>query len=214
MKVVSTNIGRPTTVIWQGKSEQTGIYKFPTSDPIQLGTEIVEKDTISDRKHHGGLHKACYLFSKDYYPYWKEKYPDLQWDWGMFGENITIDGMDESELYIGSVYQLGDAMVQITTPRQPCYKLGLRFKDQNIIQEFVDHGHPGTYVRILKEGAVLKGDSFLLAEQASHSLTIEKFYKLLYSKEKDQEMLKMAIENEAIPIKTKDTLRRYIKKGP
>jgi MOSC domain-containing protein YiiM len=211
MKVLATNIGKSTTILWNGKEEQTGIFKYPSNKPILLGNTNVHNDTISDRFHHGGAFKACYLFSADYYPYWKNKYPALDWDWGMFGENVTIDGMDESELYIGSVYRLGDAMVQITVPRQPCYKLGLRFKDQNIIQEFVDHGHPGTYVRIIKEGTVQKGDSYTLVDQVSTSLTIKEFYELLYKKEKNQEMLQMAIENEAIPIKTKDTLRQYIK---
>lgn len=210
MKVVATNIGKSTTILWNGRKEQTGIFKYPSPQPILLENTQVQNDTISDRIHHGGEFKACYLFSTDYYPYWKNKYPSLDWDWGMFGENVTIDGMDESELYIGSVYRLGDATVQITVPREPCYKLGIRFKDQNIIREFVDHGHPGTYVRILEEGSVEKGDSFLLVEQASHSLTIEKFYKLLYSKQKDQDLLNLAIENEAIPDKTRKKLRRHL----
>ncbi len=214
MKVISTNIGKPTSFQWQGQTEETGIFKYPVAEPIFLGCTKVEKDTITDRKHHGGSFKACYLFSSTHYPYWQERYPSLDWDWGMFGENITIDKMEESALIIGSVYRLGNALVQITIPREPCYKLGVRFQDQEIIKAFVDHGHPGTYVKVLKEGTVQKGDSFLLQDQANHNLNISDFYRMLYAKEKDQDLLKIVQGLEAIPQRTKDKLSRYKKKGP
>jgi len=199
MRVVSTNIGKSVTINWRGGSEQTGMYKYPTTQPIFLGLETVDKDTITDRKHHGGVYQACYLYSADYYPYWKDKYPYLTWDWGMFGENITVEGLDETTLRIGSVYSLGEAVVEITVPRQPCYKLGIRFDAQKIVQEFVTHEHPGTYVRILKEGNVGKGDSFTLVTEAPDNLTTVDFYRMLYAKKKDQQILEMALKNEAIP---------------
>ncbi len=210
MKVVSTNIGKATTIEWRGGSEQTGMYKYPTSQPIFLGLETVDKDTITDRKHHGGVYQACYLYSADYYPYWKDKYPHLSWDWGMFGENITVEGLDETTLRIGSVYSLGEAIVEITVPRQPCYKLGIRFDAQKIVQEFVTHEHPGTYVRILKEGNVAKGDSFTLVKKASENLTTVDFYRMLYAQEKDQKILKLVLENDAIPPDKRKKLLRFL----
>jgi len=214
MKVIATNIGKPTTIHWKNKTELTGIFKYPVLESILLRSTQVDKDTITDRKHHGGTFKACYLFSSTHYPYWQERYPLLAWDWGMFGENITIDKMKESELIIGSVYRLGNALVQITIPREPCYKLGVRFQDQGIIKAFVDHGHPGTYVRVLQEGTVQKGDDFLLQDQADHGLNISDYYKMLYAREKDQELIKIAHGIDAIPQRSKDKLSRYIKKGP
>ncbi|NNJ88207.1 MAG: MOSC domain-containing protein [Eudoraea sp.] len=214
MKVISTNVGKPTSFEWQGKTEETGIFKFPVAEPVFLGSTQVSKDTISDPKHHGGTFKACYMFSSTYYPYWEERYPSLDWDWGMFGENITVDNMEETELIIGSVYSLGNARVQITIPREPCYKLGVRFQDQGIIKAFVDHGHPGTYVRVLKEGTVHKGDVFLLQDQANHGVSVSDLYKVLYSKEKDQDLLHILQGLEAIPQRTRKKLGRYIKKGP
>lgn len=214
MKVISTNLGKPTTFHWNGIEEQTGIFKFPVTEPISLRSVQVDKDTITDRKHHGGTFKACYLFSSTNYPYWQERYPSLDWNWGMFGENITIDSMEESELIIGSVYLLGNALVQITIPREPCYKLGVRFMDQDIIKAFVDHCHPGTYVKVLKEGTVQKGDDFLLQEQAKHSLNISDYYKMLYARDKDQDLIKIAQRIEAIPQRTRDKLSKYIKRDP
>ncbi len=214
MQVISTNIGQPTTIHWNGKQEPTGIYKYPVTEPIFLRSSQVDKDTVSDPKHHGGTFKACYLFSSTHYPYWRERYPALDWDWGMFGENITIDHMDETALIIGATYRLGNALVQITIPREPCYKLGVRFKDQKIIKAFVDHGHPGTYVKVVQEGTVQTGDLFELAEQEYHNLTIYNYYKMLYAREKDQELLKIVQRLDAIPQRTKDKWKKYQKKGP
>ena len=140
MKIISTNIAIPRTVLWRGREIQTGIYKKPVSEPIYLGKEDVANDAVIDRKHHGGEHKACYLFGSDYYEDWKEKYPELDWDWGMFGENLTVEGLDENNLQIGAVYQLGKTIVQITEPRQPCYKLGIKFGTQKVIVEFLKYG--------------------------------------------------------------------------
>jgi MOSC domain-containing protein YiiM len=213
MKVISTNVGSPKTFIWKGAEEQTGIFKYPAEGPVFLGKNLVEKDSIIDRKHHGGSFKACYLFSASNYPYWKQRYPSLKWDWGMFGENITIDSMQEKELIIGSVYSLGEALVQITIPREPCYKLGIRFEDQEVIKAFVDHGHPGSYVRVLKEGKVHRGDSLDFQEKPVHSLSVAEFYSMLYAKEKNIDHIQLALQLDAVPERTKEKLKRYQKKG-
>ena len=89
MKIISTNIAKPTTIIWNDKEVTTGIYKTPTSRPIFLGKEMVKGDEVSDRKVHAGEFKACYIFSEVHYAYWKFLYPDLDWGWGMFGENLN-----------------------------------------------------------------------------------------------------------------------------
>jgi len=210
MKVIATNISKPTTIVWNGKEEQTGIYKYPVSEPIFLGKLDVIKDTVIDRKHHGGINKACYLFSVDNYEYWKNLYPNLDWNWGMFGENITVEGLNESTLRIGNIYKVGECKVQITQPREPCYKLGIRFGTQKILKEFIEHQSPGTYIKILKEGFVKTGDSFELVEESDNSLTIEQFYNLLYAKVKDKTIIKEAINNTALPEYKKETLKKYL----
>ena len=210
MKIISTNIGNPTTFLWNGKHEKTGIYKYPTSESLFLGKTDVDKDTVIDRKHHAGEHKACYLFSSDYYGYWKNLYPQLNWDWGMFGENLTVEGMDESKIRIGDVYKIGAALVQVSQPREPCYKLGIRFGNQEILKQFIDYGHPGTYVRILVDGHVKKGDVLELMEKSKNKLTIKKYYGLLYSKEKDIDIVKLAYNNQALPDYKRKRLKKYL----
>lgn len=211
MKVISTNLGKSTTIQWNGKEEQTGIYKYPTQNGIQLLKEDVENDTVIDRKHHGGVTKACYVYSADQYPYWKKLYPDLEWDWGMFGENLTIEDLDESKLRIGDTYKLGTSLVQITQPREPCYKLGIRFNDQKIIKQFVQHNYPGSYIKILETGIVSPGDEMILISQSENRLTINQYYQFLFAKTKDPEIIKLILSNDALPEYKKEKLRNALK---
>lgn len=168
------------------------------------------KDSIADRKVHGGIYKACYLFSAEHYPYWKNRYPDLDWNWGMFGENLSVSGMDESEIRIGDTYKIGSALVQISQPREPCFKLGIRFGTQQILKEFIDYGFPGTYVKILEEGQVSSRDRLTLIQPSVNLLTVQQFFKLLYTKEKDEKIIRLAIENLALPEYKRERLKKYL----
>lgn len=210
MQVISTNIGTSTTFEWNGKEEQTGIFKYPTTDSLLLRKNDVSKDTVIDRVHHAGINKACYLFSSDQYPYWKELYPNLEWDWGMFGENLTVEGLDESLMRIGDVYKIGGALVQVSQPREPCYKLGVRFGTPEVLRQFIDHNHSGTYVRVLEEGEVRKGDTIQLQEQSENVLTVQQFYELMFTKEKSKEMLHLFMSNESVPQYKKERYKKYL----
>ena len=213
MKVKATNLGKKTVVDWRGKKVSTGIFTSPVPGPIFLGREIVSLDLIADRKVHGGLDKACYLFASDHYSYWEKLYPDLKWDWGMFGENLTVESLDEGQMRIGDIYEIGTALVQVSQPREPCYKLGIRFGSQEILKQFVDYAYPGAYVRILREGEVKSGDSIDLIERSSNALSVRDFFKLIYSKEKDQHILNLALNNMSLPERKRNKLSKYIKKG-
>lgn len=210
MKVISTNIAKPRTVTWRGRDIQTGIFKKPLNVPIYLGKEDVANDTVIDRKHHGGEYKACYLFGSDYYKDWKQKYPELDWEWGMFGENLTVEGLDENKLEIGAVYRLGKAIVQITEPRQPCYKLGIKFGTQKVIVEFLEYGHPGTYVRILEEGEVATGDTMRLQKAGPNALTVAQYNTLVNQKEKDKDLVALALANDSIREAKRELLQKHL----
>lgn len=210
MKVISTNIGRPTTFEWNGKEEQTGIFKYPVDEPLHLGKTDVVNDTVINRVHHGGVNKACFLFAADQYPFWKHLYQDLKWDWGMFGENLTVLGMDESLMRIGDIYKIGTALVQVSQPREPCYKLGVRFNDQNILRQYVDHAFSGTYVRILEEGEVRKEDEIILIEQSENTLTVKQSFELILSRKKDPVLLQLAIDNKALPEYKRQRLKKFL----
>ncbi len=213
MKIISTNIAKPTKFIWNGKEVTTGIYKEPINGPIFLGKTDVKGDEVSDRKHHGGEFKACYLFSENQYDYWKGLYPNLDWNWGMFGENLTVEDLNEDDIHIGDIYKVGEALVQITQPREPCFKFGYKFGNQNALKQFIDKGYSGTYVRILQEGYVTAGDEFKLTEKAKNSISTRSFFNLLFSRNKDINTIKLILENDAIPQKKRDKLKAFIEKN-
>lgn len=166
MKVISVNIGVKRKVQWRKKTIETGIFKYPVKMPIFLGTEDVQNDYVVDRKHHGGIKQAVYGYSDTHYKFWKKLYPNLDWNYGMFGENLTITDLDETKIYEGSIYELGEAIIEVTKPRQPCYKLGIRFNNPKIIKEFWNSTKSGIYFKILKTGHVAKNDEMILLEKA------------------------------------------------
>ena len=211
MQVISTNIGSPKYLEWKGKIQRTGIFKEPTSGPIYLEKEQVRNDEISNRKVHGGLYKACYLFSADHYPYWKKLYPHLAWDYGMLGENLTVKGLDEEQIYVGDVYKIGSALVQITQPREPCATFGAKIGDQSILKKFIKHGRPGTYTSVIQEGEVIVGDQLELIERPKNSITTSQFFELIFSKYKNQEHLELITENKAIPERKRNKLKAFLK---
>ncbi len=180
MKVLATNIGESRSVEWNGETIETGIFKYSVDRGILLGDTDVKGDAVIDRKYHGGVDKACYMYSADVYDVWKGQYPTSDWSWGMFGENLTIQGLDEQEIYIGDVYRIGEALVEVSEPREPCFKLGIRFGTQAVLKSFVYQPHCGVYVRVLEQGKVLPGDAMVLVNRAQEEFTMSRIYWLRY----------------------------------
>ncbi|WP_178984616.1 MULTISPECIES: MOSC domain-containing protein [Winogradskyella] len=209
MKIISTNIAQPTKFLWNGKEITTGIYKKPTDTPIFLGKEDVKGDEVSDRKVHGGEFKACYLFSANQYPYWKDLYPHLDWTFGMLGENLTVEGLDERQLFIGDTYKLGNSLVQITQPREPCFKFAHKFGSDIVLQQFITHGYSGAYVKVLKEGDVKVGDTFELQERGKDSISIFQLFQLLYAEHKNIMHIDLLLDNDALPKRFRKRLKFF-----
>lgn len=209
MRIISTNIGESRIIRWNGKDVQTGIFKFPVNEPIFLGNEDVEKDNVVDRRYHGGIDKACYLYSADHYQFWQNLYPNIEMPFGIFGENLTVDGLHEAEVNIGDIFKIGDAVVQATQPRQPCFKLEFRFNDRNIVRQFIDSGFAGVYVRVIENGNVKTGDSMELLER-KNSLSIQKVYELIYTDKFQKEAVLQAVNDPFIAASCRrDLLKRW-----
>jgi MOSC domain-containing protein YiiM len=212
MKIISTNTGEARTIQWKNSEVSTGMYKHPTGEAIFLDKEDVANDTVVERKYHGGEDKACYIFSEKHYPYWKENYPDLDWDWGMFGENLTVSDFDESEIMIGDEYKIGEAVVQISQPRQPCYKLGIRFGSQDMVKQFIRQQHCGGYVRVIKQGEVKPGDKFVFKSKKKKSQSLREIFELLYSKCPELSKIKQALDNEFLAESCKRDLSKILER--
>ena len=197
MKVISTNIGVATAVLKNGKEVKTGIYKTSVNKPIILTRIGVEGDAVMDSKHHGGLDKACYLYSADHYAFWKEKFPDLYWTWGMFGENLTVEGLNEATINIGDTYQIGSAVIQVSEPRRPCSVLGIRFGTQDMVKLFYHSPYPGIYVRILEEGKVQVGDE-LKRIASNERITIKEVFSLFATQKENVALAKKTITSPSL----------------
>lgn len=177
MIVKSVNIGKKKVIKYKGKKIETGIYKFPVQQSIFLEAENVQNDVVMDRKHHGGIDQAVYGYSENHYKYWTQLYPELDWKFGMFGENLTISNLEETEIFIGNRYRLGSAIIEVTKPRKPCIKLGLRFKTQQVLKQFWNTTKSGIYFKVINAGNVSKGDELLLIHKAENSPTIADVFK-------------------------------------
>lgn len=182
MQIVATNIGEKRRVRWGVRYYSTGIFKYPSASPIFLGSEDVVGDDVVDRKYHGGIDKACYIYSADFYASWKEQFPHLEWDYGMFGENLTLSDCDEKNIKIGDQYAIGDVLLEISEPREPCVKLAIRFHQRDMVKRFVQFGQSGFYARVLKEGYVTIGDTLELVYRDENAPSIFDLFRWRYHK--------------------------------
>ncbi len=206
MEVIATNIGQPTTVLKNGKKVQTGFYKNSVKEGIMLLKKGVVGDAVMDTKHHGGADKACYLYSADHYDFWKEKFPTLNWSWGMFGENLTIKGLQETEINIGDTFKIGTAIIQVTEPRRPCSILGIRFGTPNMIKLFNNSAYPGVYVRVIKEGKITTGNQLKLISKTKQ-LTVVEVFSLFSTHKKNTALAKKAIHHPNLAASCKKAIR-------
>ena len=178
MKVVSVNVGRPRTVEWEGRKVRSAIWKSPVEGRVPVRGENVEGDTQSDLRVHGGPDKAVYLYPAEHYETWQRELGRTL-DIGHFGENLTITGLVEEEVHIGDVLMIGEAVLEVTQPRQPCFKLGIKMNDQRFLRRFLESGRSGFYCRVLTEGRVETGDGIGLSPAQEHGPTIAGIVRML-----------------------------------
>ncbi|HUO58500.1 MAG TPA: MOSC domain-containing protein [bacterium] len=138
----------------------------------------LEGDRQADLAVHGGPDKAVYAYSFDAYPWWKEKRPSDSFEFGAFGENILVDHLSEDKTYVGDTFEVGGAVLQAAQPRFPCFKLGIKFNDQGIVQMFNESNRPGIYFRVLQEGVIEAGQELQLVGQERVKLSIAELFQL------------------------------------
>ena len=176
MKIISTNIGEKKEINYKGKQVETGIFKYSVDAPIFLDTEDVKGDAICNREHHGGILQAVYGYSIKHYEYFKELHPKVDFEMGIFGENLTIDDLDETKIHQGDTFKVGDAILEATLHREPCFKLGIRFDNMRIVKQFWNTTYCGIYFKVLKTGLVKAGDIFEKIKSCPENPTIADLY--------------------------------------
>ncbi len=176
MRVVSVNVGLPRTVTFGKRTMRTGILKEPVSGAIPLGRLGLEGDGQADPAYHGGPEKAAYLYPFEHYAYWADVLGRTDLGPGAFGENLTTEGLLETEVRLGDVLAIGSATVAVTRPRTPCAKLGAKFGSMTFVRTFAAAGRPGFYLRVVEAGMVEAGDAITrLATDASRPTVAEVF---------------------------------------
>jgi MOSC domain-containing protein YiiM len=180
MKLVSVQVGRPRTVRWRGKAVATGIYKEAVAGRIMLRRHNLEGDEQADLTVHGGWDKAVYVYPSEHYPFWQAELPAMPLPYGIFGENFTTEGLDESSVHIGDQFRIGDAVVEVTQPRMPCYKLGIRFKRPDMPKRFHASGRCGFYLAVVKEGQVGAGDVWERIARNDREVSVIETYRRLF----------------------------------
>lgn len=199
MELISLNVGLPRNVIWKGRTVTSGIYKEPVAGAVPLRKLNLDGDRQADLSVHGGPEKAVYAYPSEHYPYWSNELGRPELTWGMFGENFTTEGMLECETNIGDTFRIGTALVMVTQPRMPCYKLGIKFGRDDMLKLFLSSLKSGFYFSVIEEGEVAAGDEIKLVARDPNNFTVQDITKL-YSTERDNDVLKRrAIEVEALP---------------
>ena len=207
LRVVSVNVGLPREVEWQGRTVRTAIFKQPVAGKISLRPLNFDGDRQADLSVHGGPDKAAYVYPAEHYEFWREQLPDTEFSWGMFGENLTVSGLSESDLAIGDRLRIGTAEVVVTQPRVPCYKLGLRFSRPDMTRRFFRAARTGFYVSVACEGEVGAGDRIELLEREPHHVTVAEVYHAYQSTQKARKagdpnvlaLMRRALEVDALP---------------
>ena len=189
MKVVSLNIGRPQEKEWMGKTVCTSIFKSPVTGKRHVSFLNIEGDEQADLRVHGGINKAVYAYDLSHYAHWKNSLQRPAWEHGLFGENLTTDGLLDEEARIGDVYQIGTAKLQVVQPRFPCTKLNIRFGMPDMLERFREQKRNGIYFRVVEEGKIGAGDDIVLGEQSSYAVTVQAYVDNYYSKGSNRQLL-------------------------
>lgn len=176
MKIISTNIGERKEIDWKGEEVTTGIFKYTVNKPVFLDKEDVKGDVICNREDHGGVLQAVYGYSLKHYDYFKKLHPNLDFEMGLFGENLTIDDLDETKIHQGDTFKVGEAILEATVQRNPCYKLGIRFNDIKIVKQFWNTTFCGVYFKVIQTGFVKTGDVFEQIKACPENPTIAALY--------------------------------------
>ena len=166
-RVLSLNVGRAGTLPWRGRRVRSAIDKAPADGPVALGVTGLVGDEQADLRVHGGPDKAVCCYPSEHFPRWARLLERPAMPPGAFGENLTLAGLTEAGVHIGDTYTLGEAVVQVSQPRGPCFKLAARWGKTTLAREMARDMVAGFYLRVLAPGAVTAGDIMALTERVS-----------------------------------------------
>jgi MOSC domain-containing protein YiiM len=213
MKLVSVNVGLPREVAWEGKTVTTGIFKSPVAGRVALRTLNLAGDGQADLSVHGGPDKAVYAYPAEHYDWWRGELPDVDLPWGSFGENLTTTGVLE-DVPIGARFLIGSAVLMVTQPRLPCYKLGIKFGRADVIQRFAQSRRIGFYLAVVQEGEVGAGDAIEPLGADGSDVTVADLARVYFQDRTDLETMRRALRVAALPEPWRNRFARLVGQFP
>ena len=191
-RVASLQVGKPKPLTYRGKHVESGFVKESMSEPVWLSGTNLAGDEQADKRVHGGVEKAVCVYPLEHYPYWEERL-GRELPEAAFGENFSTEGLTESNVCIGDVFRVGDrdwgAVVQVSQPRQPCFKLGARHGMPELVLWVQETGLTGFYFRVLQEGVVRAGDEITLVERLHPRASVAEANRVMHHDKRDREGL-------------------------
>lgn len=191
--VLSVQVGRPREHEWLGRTVRTSIFKATAAGPVAVRRENVEGDDQSDRRVHGGADRAVYAYSREDEDWWQAEL-GRPVQAGTFGENLTTVGLDLRAATIGETWRVGTALLQVSEPRTPCWKLGLRMGDHRFPRAFAAARRSGVFLRVLAEGLVQAGDDVTVTSRPRHGVSVDAVNRLYYGLDRDLAPIERAPE--------------------
>lgn len=198
MNLLSLNISGLTQVDYRGKQVGTGIFKRPVDGAVRATRMMLEGDRQVDLRFHGGEHKAVYLYPFEHYAYWGEVLQRDDLPMGQFGENFTTEGLLETDVHIGDRFKVGDAEIEITQPRVPCFKLGLAVGDPHFVKTFLESERSGFYARVIQEGNVKAGDSIERTHTDPAGVSVQYIHHLYFQDSQNRAEIDRVMEIDAL----------------
>lgn len=181
MKLISINIGKEQIHQNKGREEITGIYKTPLQEAVQITALGIEADFIGSPEHHGGPDQALYIYGEADYQWWANEL-GREMNPGMFGENLTISGLESSAFNVGDYLHIGDVSLQVTAPRIPCGTFATKMEDSQWVKKFSAAERPGLYVRVLREGMLNAGEDVRVEKYSGETLSLVEVYRAHYDR--------------------------------
>jgi MOSC domain-containing protein YiiM len=187
-RVISLNVGMPAALVCPERTVMSAIRKAPVAGPVRLERDGLSGDRQADRIAHGGPDKAMCAYPTEHLPYWSARLGRTLTA-AAFGENLSTEGLIERDLHIGAVFRLGGAVVQVSQPRGPCFKLAALNREPHLAQWVQRAGLTGFYFRCLEPGALEAGDAFALIDANDRAPTIADAARVQYNERDDRAML-------------------------
>jgi MOSC domain-containing protein YiiM len=197
MKLLSVNIAAPRLVEFNGQATTTGIFKEPIAGRVHVTKLTIEGDHQVDKRYHGGFNKAVYAYPSEHYPAW-EDFLTTKLSPGQFGENLTVEGLLEENVHLGDRLRIGTALLEVTQPRVPCFKLGIKMLMPSFPKWFLKSGKLGFYLRVLEEGEFGVGDAIELVHQDDERISIRELWQLAYGDAFDAERIAQILKRETL----------------